>query len=166
MKALKKINDNFERWCMMALFIALFFIVLSGIISRTIFNSPFTWTEEAARLVFIWMIFMGISFGTKYDKHINVTIVLDRLPKKLSAAIDIFWDIVAFVIFVWISIKGVGYISYMSTSVTSVLRINQGITTSIVAVSGILNCIRIIEKMVQVHIPAFKHAGNGKGDVK
>ena len=47
---LRKINDNFERWCMMLLFVLLFLIVMAGIISRTIFNSPFTWTEEAARL--------------------------------------------------------------------------------------------------------------------
>lgn len=84
------------------------------------------------------------------------------LPKKVSAAIDILWDIVALAIFVWISIKGVEYIVYMSSSVTSVLRINSGITTSIVAVSGILNCIRIVEKMINVHIPAFKNAGKAK----
>lgn len=155
---LKYINDNFERWCMMLLFIILFIIVMAGIISRVIFNSPFTWTEEAARLSFIWMIFMGISFGTKYDKHINVTIVLDKMPRKVAAAFDIFWDIVAFIVFVYVSIYGVKYIFYMSGSVTSVLRINQGLTTSIVGISAILNCYRILEKMITRHIPAFKEA--------
>lgn len=143
---------------MMALFVALFFIVMAGIISRVVFNSPFTWTEEAARLVFIWLIFMGISYGTKYDKHINVTIVLDKMPKKVSVLFTIFWDIVALAIFVWIGFYGVQYIIYMSNSVTSVLRINQGITTSIVAISAILNVIRIIEKLITEHIPQFKEA--------
>ena len=158
MKKLKYVLDNFERWIMMALFVALFFIVMAGIISRVVFNSPFTWTEEAARLVFIWLIFMGISYGTKYDKHINVTIVLDKMPKKVAAMFTIFWDIVALAIFVWIGFYGVQYIIYMSNSVTSVLRINQGITTSIVAISAILNVIRIIEKMITEHIPQFKEA--------
>ena len=158
MKKLKYVLDNFERWIMMALFVALFFIVMSGIISRVVFNSPFTWTEEAARLVFIWLIFMGISYGTKYDKHINVTIVLDKMPKKVSVLFTIFWDIVALAIFVWIGFYGVQYIIYMSNSVTSVLRINQGITTSIVAISAILNVIRIIEKLITEHIPQFKEA--------
>lgn len=158
MKKFKYVLDNFERWIMMALFVALFFIVMAGIISRVVFNSPFTWTEEAARLVFIWLIFMGISYGTKYDKHINVTIVLDKMPKKVSALFTIFWDIVALAIFVWIGFYGVQYIIYMSNSVTSVLRINQGITTSIVAISAILNVIRIIEKLITEHIPQFKEA--------
>ncbi|MCI6866660.1 MAG: TRAP transporter small permease [Lachnospiraceae bacterium] len=158
MKKLKYVLDNFERWIMMALFVALFFIVMAGIISRVVFNSPFTWTEEAARLVFIWLIFMGISYGTKYDKHINVTIVLDKMPKKVSVLFTIFWDIVALAIFVWIGFYGVQYIIYMSNSVTSVLRINQGITTSIVAISAILNVIRIIEKLITEHIPQFKEA--------
>ena len=158
MKKLKYVLDNLERWIMMALFVALFFIVMAGIISRVVFNSPFTWTEEAARLVFIWLIFMGISYGTKYDKHINVTIVLDKMPKKVSVLFTIFWDIVALAIFVWIGFYGVQYIIYMSNSVTSVLRINQGITTSIVAISAILNVIRIIEKLITEHIPQFKEA--------
>ena len=158
MKKLKYVLDNFERWIMMALFVALFFIVMAGIISRVVFNSPFTWTEEAARLVFIWLSFMGISYGTKYDKHINVTIVLDKMPKKVSVLFTIFWDIVALAIFVWIGFYGVQYIIYMSNSVTSVLRINQGITTSIVAISAILNVIRIIEKLITEHIPQFKEA--------
>ena len=158
MKKLKYVLDNFERWIMMALFVSLFFIVMAGIISRVVFNSPFTWTEEAARLVFIWLIFMGISYGTKYDKHINVTIVLDKMPKKVSVLFTIFWDIVALAIFVWIGFYGVQYIIYMSNSVTSVLRINQGITTSIVAISAILNVIRIIEKLITEHIPQFKEA--------
>ena len=158
MKKLKYVLDNFERWIMMALFVALFFIVMAGIISRVVFNSPFTWTEEAARLVFIWLIFMGISYGTKYDKHINVTIVLAKMPKKVSVLFTIFWDIVALAIFVWIGFYGVQYIIYMSNSVTSVLRINQGITTSIVAISAILNVIRIIEKLITEHIPQFKEA--------
>lgn len=158
MKILKTINDNLERWIMMALFVALFIIVMAGIISRVVFNSPFTWTEEAARLVFIWLVFMGISYGTKYDKHINVTIVLDRMPKKAAAAFIIFWDLVALAVFVWVAFYGVQYIVYMNGSYTPVLRIDQGITTSIVAISAILNVIRIVEKMIKEHIPQIKEA--------
>lgn len=154
----KTINDNFERWCMMLLFVVLFIIVMAGIISRVVFNSPFSWTEEAARLAFIWLVFMGISYGTKYDKHINVTIVLDKMPKKVSAAFTIFWDIVALAVFVWVSIYGVKYIFYMQGSKTPALRLDQGLTSSIVGISAILNCIRIIEKIVTVHIPEFKEA--------
>lgn len=157
-KIFKTINDNFERWCMMAFFIMLFVIVMAGIISRTVFNSPFTWTEEAARLCFIWLVFLGISYGTKYDKHINVTIILDKMPKKVSAAFTIFWDLVALAVFLWVSFYGVKYIMYMSGTATSVLRFDQGITTSIVAVSAILNCYRIIEKMVTEHFKTFKEA--------
>ena len=156
-KTWKLINDNLERWVMMVLFVALFAIVMLGVISRVLRN-PFTWTEEAARLCFIWLIFTGLSYGTKYDKHINVTIITDKLPGKLGAAMPVFWDIVSLVVFLWVSFCGVEYILYMAGSLTPVLQINQGITTSIVGISAILNCIRIVEKMVTVHIPALKEA--------
>jgi len=140
---------------MMILFVALFIIVMLGVISR-IARSPFTWTEEAARLCFIWLIFTGLSYGTKYDKHINVTIITDRLPAKPRAAMPLIWDIVSLIVFLWVSFFGVKYILYMAGSLTPVLQLNQGVTTSIVGISAILNCIRIVEKMVTVHIPALK----------
>jgi len=155
-ETLKKINDNFEKWIMMLLFGVLFMIVMAGIISRCVFNQPFTWTEEAARLVFIWLVFMGISYGTKYDKHINVTIIMDRMPKIAAALLTVFWDIVALVIFLWITFYGTKYILYMAGSYTSVLRIDQSITTSIVAISAVLNCIRILENLITKHLPEVK----------
>ena len=87
-----------------------------------------------------------------------MTILLDKMPRKVACGFTIFWDVVALVLYVWVSFFGVKYIGYMAGSKTSVLRIDQGLTTSIVAFSGILNCYRIIEKMVKVHIPSFKEA--------
>ncbi|MDO4633256.1 MAG: TRAP transporter small permease [Eubacteriales bacterium] len=153
----KKVNDNFERVCMMIFFMLLFVIVCAGIVSR-LAGHPFSWTEEAARLCFIWLVFMGLSYGTKYDKHINVTIFLDKMPKKVAAFFYILWDLVGLAVFIYVSIYGVKYIGYQTTAKTPVLQINMGITTSIIAVSAILNCIRIVEKMIKVHIPAFKEA--------
>ena len=40
-KTWKLINDNLERWVMMVLFVALFAIVMLGVISRVLRN-PFT----------------------------------------------------------------------------------------------------------------------------
>lgn len=162
MKKLKYVCDNFEKWIMMVLFTALFLVVIAGIVTRVIFHNPLSWTEEAARIIFIWLVFFGISYGTKYDKHINVTIVLDKMPEKMKAFMTLFWDVVALVVFVWMAFRGAQYIQYMSGSVTSVLRWNQGVTTSIVAVSSILNCIRIIENIVTRHLPEFNNCGKEK----
>lgn len=50
-------------------------IIFSQIIARVLFNSSLTWSEELARYIFIWQIWMGMSIGLKDNKHIQVEIL-------------------------------------------------------------------------------------------
>ncbi|KUO49295.1 MAG: hypothetical protein APF76_15950 [Desulfitibacter sp. BRH_c19] len=51
-----------------------------GIISRYVFNSPFTWTEELGVFLFVWIAFFGAAVSTAKNKHVAI----DLLPQKLS----------------------------------------------------------------------------------
>lgn len=48
-------------------------IVLLGVITRYIFNAPLLWTDEAARVALVWMMFLGIAelFRIKYG-HVGI----------------------------------------------------------------------------------------------
>lgn len=54
-------------------------VVTAQVVSRYVFGNPFTWTEELARYVFVWMSMLGTAVGVKYGAHI----ALDLLEKKL-----------------------------------------------------------------------------------
>jgi TRAP-type C4-dicarboxylate transport system permease small subunit len=41
------------------------------------------WTEESSRFLFIWIIFLGISAGIKYDSHIGTNVFVNLLPMRL-----------------------------------------------------------------------------------
>lgn len=48
---------------------------------RYVVKSPLTWSEEATRYLFIWFVFLGISYGIKNDTHIRVNIIETLYPK-------------------------------------------------------------------------------------
>lgn len=158
MKLLKWLDKNLEYVGMCITFVIMFVVVLMGIITRT-FGSPLSWTEEASRLAFVWMIFLGLSYGTAHDKHIRVTIIPDKMGPKVSAAITIFWDIVTVVVFIWIGYNGFRYVAYSSAAKTFALQLNKGLVASIIPISACLNIIRCIQKLIKEHIPAFRNAG-------
>ena len=160
-KLLRFFDAHIERMGMSIFCVILFFVVLAGIITR-VANRPLFWTEEAARLCYIWMVFLGLSFGTKYDKHIRITILTEKFGEKIDCGFAIFWDIVTIALFVWVSIYAIIYIDYVSVTNTFALGLNQGLCSSVVAIASILNVIRNFHKMFQVHIPAFKAAGTGR----
>ncbi|MDF2522100.1 MAG: Tripartite ATP-independent periplasmic transporter, DctQ component [Clostridia bacterium] len=55
-------------------------IVTAQVLSRYIVGRPFTWSEELARYIFVWMSFLGMAVGVKMGSHV----ALDILVKKLS----------------------------------------------------------------------------------
>lgn len=140
------------------LFVIMFIVVLLGIITRLL-GSPISWTEEASRLAFVWMIFFGLSFGTKYDKHIRVTILPDKFGPKFAAAVTIFWDIVTIAVFIWIGFFGFKYVAYSSTAKTFALQLNKGLVAFVIPFSACLNVIRCLQKMFLEHIPDFQAGG-------
>lgn len=56
--------------------------VLSGVISRYVFNSALTWTEELAAWTFFWLICMAIINGHLSGTHICIDLLSDLLPKR------------------------------------------------------------------------------------
>jgi TRAP-type C4-dicarboxylate transport system permease small subunit len=50
------------------------------VISRYVFSSPSSWTEEVARFLLIWIGVLGAAYAFRTGVHLG----LDLLPKKLS----------------------------------------------------------------------------------
>ena len=73
----------------------LFIIVLLQILARTA-GWIIVWTEESSRFLFIWIIFMGVSAGIKYDTHIGTNIFVNLLPKGMHKTAIVIKDILFF----------------------------------------------------------------------
>jgi TRAP-type C4-dicarboxylate transport system permease small subunit len=56
--------------------------VLWQVISRYLFSSPSSWTEEMARFLLIWIALLGAVYAFRTGMHLG----LDILPKKLEGA--------------------------------------------------------------------------------
>lgn len=53
------------------------------VISRYVFNTGFSWTEESARYMMIWLVFSGAVVVSKRDEHISITVVEEMWPKTV-----------------------------------------------------------------------------------
>ena len=64
--------------CMMAYFV---FATALQVLARYVFKISVPWSEETARYVFIWMIFLGSAYAAKKEIHIRVDILENALGK-------------------------------------------------------------------------------------
>jgi TRAP-type C4-dicarboxylate transport system permease small subunit len=97
---MKKWIDRFNGLLLALMFLITFYQILA----RDVFIISSMWTEELARFLFVWIVFLGSATLLENNEHIRISIVLDRIPKKVRQVIEIFSNlaILAFgVMFVW-----------------------------------------------------------------
>ncbi len=54
--------------------------VFLGVFSRYVLASTFTWYDEIARLLFVWIVFLGAAVGVRRAAHFRLHLVVDRFP--------------------------------------------------------------------------------------
>ncbi len=59
-------------------------LVFVNVSLRYVFNSGLPWSEEVARLCFVWVVFLGIILAAKEKAHLAVDIVSASLSPKLA----------------------------------------------------------------------------------
>ncbi|GAA3941032.1 TRAP transporter small permease [Microbacterium soli] len=65
--------------CAVLLF-ALFVVIINGVMFRYVLNSSLVWSDELARIVGIWVVFLGIACAHRRNEHVSVSSVLRFIP--------------------------------------------------------------------------------------
>ena len=102
-KALDKILGFAEDYLCAALFFLMAAIIMIQIILRTS-GLPLAWTEETARYLFVWIIYLAASKAVRNSKHLQVDLLSIALKGKASIVLKIVTNLVS-MIFFWILIR-------------------------------------------------------------
>lgn len=78
---------------------------------RYVFHNSLSWSEELARYLFIWLIYLGISYGCKLRKHIKIDAALGLFPRKVRPFVTIIGDVLFFAFAIYIVFTGYKYAS-------------------------------------------------------
>jgi TRAP-type C4-dicarboxylate transport system permease small subunit len=81
MAALVRRLERLADGLLIALFVLIFALVLAQVVCRYIFNNPLVWSEEIARLAFVWVAMLTWGLGQRRRSHIAVTFFPDMLPR-------------------------------------------------------------------------------------
>jgi TRAP-type C4-dicarboxylate transport system permease small subunit len=69
-------------------FSAMLVLVMSQIVFRYLIQVSVPWTEEAARWLYAWQIFLGSSLALRDRLHLQITVLLDRFSGRPRAVLD------------------------------------------------------------------------------
>ena len=68
-------------------------IVGLQVFSRYVLNHSLFWSEELARYLFIWLVFLSAAMVLRQDRHIQVSVFVDMLPASMKRAIIVLGEL-------------------------------------------------------------------------
>lgn len=158
--ALKKIWDHLEEFILLPILIFLVGLIFTQVIMRYCFGNSITWSEELARYLFVWLMWLGVSYAARNRTHLRITMIRDKLPPKgaywMEFAVIIIW--LCFGIFV--VIKGISIVQSVAGygQVSAALQLPMQYAYLGVSLGAGLMDIRLIEILVHNYIaPHFNH---------
>lgn len=78
-------------------------LVFMNVILRYFFNSGITWSEEMARYLFFWLIFVGAIGAMRDNAHLGVDTLIKRLPANVQKVVYITGQILIFAIMIMLA---------------------------------------------------------------
>lgn len=102
------ILDKIVPLSIIILIFSIIIITITDILSRFIFSHSLTGALVMAKYLFVWLIFIGISYGIKRDAHFKVTEIVEKFPDKfqiIMKKVFIILTLVFFCVVLFSSIK-------------------------------------------------------------
>lgn len=157
---LKKIIDNIEEIITVPLMAALLVVLTWQIGTRWLLNDPSLWSEELARVLFMYMSLIGGAIAIKRSTHVNITFFSDKLPEKMRLYLVLSLELA-----VLVSIGAIIYLGYQHVQRTAFFElITLGVSSAwmnySLPIGGVFMVLRQIEKMAAISKQLFSGSKN------
>jgi TRAP-type C4-dicarboxylate transport system permease small subunit len=144
----RSLNWLVERVCALLL-VVLVLDVWLGVLVRYVLPVGWTFTEELARYLMIWMALLAVSSGICHREHIGVLVLFERLPPSARKWLAVTFDLMAFFFFAIIFFYGIGMVERGFTRVTMIYGIAKAYPFMGVPFAAAVSCIQLL--LVAVH---------------
>ena len=70
------------------LMLAIFGMLLAGVISRYVLSKPIIWIDEAVSISFLWLAMLGSALAMHRNEHLRLTLFVERMPERLRSYVQ------------------------------------------------------------------------------
>ncbi len=93
-------------WLVAAGFLAIFLIYVIQIVNRYLFGDTWLWAPDLARLLFVWMVFLGATALYHQKGHLAVEFLLHRMPARRRSLAELASELMSAGFFLLLAVKG------------------------------------------------------------
>ncbi|WP_136440368.1 TRAP transporter small permease [Pacificoceanicola onchidii] len=89
MAALKWLDRNAEKALASFLLGAIVLLIFGNVFMRYILNASLSWGEELTLWMFVWFVWLGVSYAFHTGDHVRITVLRDQLSERTRLFVDV-----------------------------------------------------------------------------
>lgn len=150
MKIIRWLDRHIEELLLTIFSSVMVVVIFVQVVMRQL-DSSLSWSEEMARFCFIWLIYIGISYGVKKQRHIKVDVVLLMLNEKGKIILNMISNLLFVVFALFVIYYGFDIASKLLEfgQKSPALQIPMGLVYMATPVGMGLTLIRLIQNLIK-----------------
>lgn len=155
---IKKVFNNIEEYILLPSFMFSVALIFFQVIMRYIFQNSLSWSEELARYIFIWQLWLGISYAAKNQSHIRITMIQNILNDKQKKILETFALVVWFAFGCFVAAQGTQIALQIKAfgQTSAALGLPMEYAYIAVPVGATLMNIRLVQNLLRLYRPQPK----------
>jgi len=133
----------------MSFLVIMVLLVFFQIISRAISGFSFSWTEEVARYLLVWVSFLASGFAYQYGAHVSIEVLVNKFNIKAKNVFAIIGAMISISFAIILIITGFELSMESMTNTSPALHLPMSLVYFAIPLGAILQIINIIDLLLK-----------------
>lgn len=149
---MKKYFNRFEEGFLIATLVLMVLLIFGQVVGRYVFQSAPSWTEEFARYIHIFQVWIGAGYAVKLREHIKVTAFVNIFNGTARKIMDIASTLIWFVLIVLVAVFGTQLVlaTLQYGQVSPATQIPMWVVYLAVPLGSVSMAVRLIQQLVGI----------------
>lgn len=149
---MKKKFETLEEWILVLTLAIMVALIFTQVVGRYVFSSAPSWTEEMARYIHIFQVWIGASYAVKKRQHIRIEAFIDLFKGTSRKIIETLALLVWFGLAVFLAIFGTQLViaSFQNGQITPAMQIPMWLPFLAIPFGGAGMALRLIQQLITI----------------
>lgn len=151
MNSLRWLDKNTEKALASLLLAAIVILISSNVFMRYVMNASLSWGEELTLWLFVWFVWIGVSYAFQTSDHVRITVLRDIFSDRARLIVDVIVAVVVLGFLTMLTIECIQLIKmpFVASQSSVVLGLPIPILYASAPVGATLSSIRIVQHLVR-----------------
>ena len=151
MLVIRWIDSNAEKVLASTLLAAIVLLIFGNVFMRYVMNASLSWGEELTLWLFVWFVWLGVSYAFHTGDHVRITVLRDVLSERARLFADVVIALLVLVFLVVLTIECIKLIRqpFVASQNSVVLGLPIPILYASAPVGAGLSAIRVVQHLIR-----------------